>query len=100
MNKTHINLSIDQELLIEAKKRISNMSRTFETFLRSYLEIPESEIPDMKVALDVEIDKAKIALAKLEEKKNYIEKKEQKEKDDMFEVSPGVFVPKSVYGRR
>jgi len=65
--KTHINLTIDTDLYLEAKLQKVSLSAEFNKYLKSYLAIKEKKVSD--ASIDKELAKMRVQTLKLEEKK-------------------------------
>lgn len=75
--KTTTSITLDPEILFEAKKRKLNMSAIINDFLRNYLNIPNEEIPK-----DLDIHEIDLEKAKCLEKIRELEVKEKKWKKE------------------
>jgi|TARA_R100000093_G_scaffold68699_1_gene40473 predicted phage tail protein len=69
--KSNINITIDSEVLLEAKARGINMSGTINSFLKDYVQTITKDIKDTKAEEQIKILKAsvKVLEKKLEEDK-------------------------------
>ena len=84
MTKKNLMLTIDEELLDTAKKRIPNMSKFFEECLKQYLGIGNNLIPTSKMNELVEgISRNQLELYLMNERSNIEEAKEEAAKQEV-----------------
>jgi post-segregation antitoxin (ccd killing protein) len=84
MTKKNLMLTIDEELLETAKKRVPNMSKFFEECLKQYLGIENNLIPTSKMNELVEtIGKCQLELYLMNERSNIEEAKEKAAKQEI-----------------
>jgi hypothetical protein len=84
MTKKNLMLTIDEELLETAKKRVPNMSQFFEECLKQYLGIGNNLIPTSKMNELVEtIGKCQLELYLMNERSNIEEAKEKAAKQEI-----------------
>ena len=77
--KTHINISLDIDVLVEAKAKTENLSGTINELLRAWCNLPKEELSDDKEELKKQLA---IETAKVEEFKKQLSKIEQKEESE------------------
>jgi hypothetical protein len=84
MTKKNLMLTIDEELLETAKKRVPNMSKFFEECLKQYLGIGNNLIPTSKMNELVEtIGKCQLELYLMNERNNIEEGKQKAAKQEI-----------------
>lgn len=74
MVKMHINITIDIETYLEARKRNLNISNIVNDLLKSYLELPSDKAKADVGAMNAEIMRLRAEAAKIESNKRKLEK--------------------------
>lgn len=74
MVKTHINITVEVEVYLEARKRNINMSMVVNDLLKSYLELPDDKAKVGITNMNAEIMRLRAEAAKIESNKRKLEK--------------------------